>query len=234
MRMRDFWESLILAFLLAVFGRVFFLSVYKIPSSSMAPTLWPGDYILGSKFAYGVKVPFINTKLNAHAPERGDLVIFEYPDKKDVTFVKRVMGLPGDHIILKGNQLFINEVPFALQEVKESDIIGHWSDYPGKEYLKLYSETGMGFSHFVMHPTEEFSDPKAIHELGPFVVPPGEVFVLGDNRESSDDSRYWGTIPIQLIEGKVFFVWLSFDFNNKWAGNRLPSIRTERFLKFVQ
>lgn len=223
--MRDFWESLTLAFLLAVFIRVFFFSVYKIPTSSMAPTLWPGDFILASKISYGLQLPFLSTKVGMKYPKPGDLVVFQFPDKASVPYVKRVIGIAGDHILIKNNRIIVNDKELELKE-----IASQWNDFPGMQFMKFYEEEDVRGAHTIMH-TKEASSAK---ELGPFVVPPGEVFVLGDNREGSDDSRYWGSIPIQNIEGQVLFVWLSLDANEKWAGARIPKLRSERIFQWLK
>ncbi len=229
MRKRDFWEVLVLSIVLALIVKFTLVSVYKIPTSSMAPTLWPGDFILVSKVKYGLKLPFIANKIELNLPQRGDVVSFEYPGKLGTTFIKRIIGLPGDHIDIRGQDIFINDIKIKLTEVNSDSIKGSWAKYPGNEYLKIYNELLDNKTHFIVHTNE---NKKADSTLGPFVVPPNEYFVLGDNRESSDDSRYWGTIPFSLIEGKVIYIWLSLDHNNRWAGNKLPSIRKAR--TFIQ
>jgi signal peptidase I len=215
--MRDFWESVSLAFLLAIFIRVFFFSVYKIPTSSMAPTLWPGDFVLSSKISYGLQLPFSNTKIGLKYPKPGDLVIFQWPDKASVPYVKRVVGVAGDHVLIKDNKIIINDKELGLKEIENK-----WTGFPGMQFMKFFEEEDSRGTHTIMH-TKEAAIAK---ELGPFVVPPGEVFVLGDNREGSDDSRYWGSIPLQLIEGRVLFIWLSLDANTR--------LRSERIFRWLQ
>jgi signal peptidase I len=224
-KMRDFWESLTLAFLLAVFIRVFFFSVYKIPTSSMAPTLWPGDFILTSKISYGLQLPFLPYKIGSKYPKQGDLVVFQWSDKTNIPYVKRVIGIAGDHILIKNNKIIVNDTELQLTEIENK-----WSEFPGMQFMKFYEEEDARGKHTIMH-TKEAAETK---EFGPFVVPPGEVFVLGDNREGSDDSRYWGSIPLKLIEGRVLFVWLSLDSTGKWAGKYWPRIRTDRIFHWLQ
>jgi signal peptidase I len=223
--MRDFWESLTLAFLLAIFIRVFFFSIYKIPTSSMAPTLWPGDFVLSSKVSYGFQLPFLSFKIGSKYPKQGDLVVFQWPDKASVPYVKRVVGVAGDHILIKNNKIIVNDKELHLQEIEN-----RWIEFPGMQYMKFFEEEDTRGTHTIMH-TKEAAEAK---ELGPFVVPPGEVFLLGDNREGSDDSRYWGSIPLQMIEGRVLFVWLSLDVNDKWANNFWPKIRAERIFSWLR
>lgn len=225
MRIRDFWESLSLAVILALLIRLFFLSVYKIPSSSMAPTLWPGDFILASKVAYGVQLPFTNIRLAAKEPTRGDLIAFQWTDKAGTTYVKRVVGVAGDHILIKGSRLFVNE-----QELKLEEIENKWSQFPGMEYMRFYEEYDGNGKHTIMHTKELVAG----SDLGPFVVPPGEVFVLGDNREASDDSRYWGMVPVANIEAKVLWIWLSIEVHEAKAKRWIPRLRTERMFQWLQ
>ncbi|MES2856537.1 MAG: signal peptidase I [Bdellovibrionota bacterium] len=224
--MREYTESLVLALVVAIILRVFIVAAYKIPTSSMVPTLKVGDFIFAYKLPYGVPIPFSNgDRWAASMPIRGDVVVFRYPGNERVSYVKRVVGLPGDRISIKNKKLLINEVEAGYAPAPEALI----SDLPGAEYYSVATETFETSSHAVVRSKLDDAD-----FFGPVVVPPGHIFVLGDNRDSSDDSRYWGTVPAKNLEGRVVMIWMSFDWLERWAGDRLPSIRWERVFSSVQ
>jgi signal peptidase I len=184
----------------------------------MQPTLKPGDFIFSSRMSYGMQVPFSKTKLGASAPERGDLVVFTYPNQPTVSYVKRVVAIPGDRVQLKKNHLIINDVAYAYTKVEGDDI-----DNPNAELFDIYLEKSADEERKVIF--QKQSDQK---DFGPVVVPPGEIFLLGDNRDASDDSRYWGSVPVDQVAGRVFLIWLSLDWQKRWGGERYPSVRWQR------
>ncbi len=214
--MREYLESLLVAVLLAFALRFFVISAYKIPTGSMVPTLKVGDFI----FAY--RLPY---RLGAQLPKRGDVVVFRYPGNEQVNYVKRVIGLPGDKISIKDRKLFVNESEAHYQELPSSVI----SDLPGNEFYKVFEEDFAHSRHLVINSKEGPAE-----SFGPIVVAPGQVFVLGDNRDSSDDSRYWGTVPVQNLEGRVVLVWMSFDWLARWGNERFPSVRWSRVFTSVR
>jgi signal peptidase I len=218
--MREYTESLIVAVLLALVLRFFVISAYKIPTGSMVPTLKVGDFIFAFRLSYGVPIPFSGgAKAAIQLPERGDVVVFRFPGNESVNYVKRVIGLPGDRISIKNKRLFVNEIP-ATYEPLGSQVI---ADLPGKDYYSVFREKFEKSTRLVMSNNEDETD-----FFGPVVVPPNHVFVLGDNRDSSDDSRYWGSVPIKNLEGRVVLIWMSLDWQNRWGEGRLPSVRWER------
>jgi signal peptidase I len=158
-------------------------------------------------------------------PARGDVVVFRYPGNESVNYVKRVVGLPGDRIAIKNKKLFINEVEARYQSLPDETI----QDLPGKEYYSAFREAFAGSTHLVIKNRSDQSD-----SFGPVVVPPGHIFVLGDNRDSSDDSRYWGTVPARNLEGRVVMIWMSFDWINRWGNERYPSVRWDRVFQAVR
>ena len=194
-RWRDFIEILLLAFTIALFVRTFFLGFYRISTGSMAPSLRTGDFVWVSKISYGLSIPFTNLKLFETMPRKGDLVLFRYPDQPNSVHVKRVIGLAGDYIHIKQHQVKVNDTDFVLNPIVMPQNI----DLPGAEFMQFYSESNGSEVYNVMF--AQNSEPSK--DIGPLVVPPGEIFVMGDNRDASDDSRYWGSIPIQNIEGQV-------------------------------
>lgn len=224
--LREYTESLIVAVVLALLLRFFVISAYKIPTGSMVPTLKIGDFIFAYKLPYGVPVPFSGGNRWGQAlPERGDVVVFRYPGNESVNYVKRVVGLPGDHIALRDKRLIINDVESEYQPLS-NDVI---QDLPGNEYYSAFKEKFSGSSHFVIRNRADETD-----FFGPVVVPPGHVFVLGDNRDSSDDSRYWGAVPVSHLEGRVVMIWMSFDWLNRWGDERYPRVRWDRVFKAVR
>lgn len=219
-------ESLIVAVVLALILRFFVVSAYKIPTGSMAPTLKVGDFIFAYKLPYGIPVPFSDGhRWGQTSPGRGDVVVFRYPGNESVNYVKRVVGLPGDRIAIKDKKLLINDVEATYQALSEDAI----QDLPGNEYYRAFEENMLGSTHLVIKKSNDEAD-----FFGPVIVPPGHIFVLGDNRDSSDDSRYWGTVPIKNLEGRVILIWMSFDWLNRWADDRFPTVRWDRVFTSVR
>lgn len=232
--LREYLESLIVAIIVAVFLRVFVVSAYKIPTSSMVPSLMAGDFVFAYKLPYGIPIPFSETKLNANLPARGDVVVFRLPGNEAVNYVKRVVALPGEKVELKDKRLFINDVEATYEATGEQII----SSLPGHEYYAVAREKvgdpDSQSTHLVMNRRKEVEAGAAADSFGPMVVPPGHIFVLGDNRDSSDDSRYWGSVPAKNLEGRVFLVWLSLNWLERWGNDRIPEVRWERIFQRVQ
>ena len=177
---REYAEAAVIAILLALFIRTFVVQAFKIPSGSMEPTLLIGDHILVNKFIYGIKAPFLqNTLVPIEEPSRNDVIVFIYPVDKTKDFIKRVIGLPGDTIEMVGTKITNNGKPYA-------DKYGY------------YAERG--------NPGNGSNPPV---RFGPVKVPKGHYFVMGDNRDHSYDSRYWGFVPEKDIKGKAFVIYWS-------------------------
>lgn len=214
---KDYVLTLALAVVAALFVRTQLFTAYKVPTGSMQPALKPGDFIFSSRVAYGFRNPFGHGRWGESLPLRGDLVVFQYPHQPDVTYVKRIVALPGDRIQLKAGRVVINNEPFGYSPA------GHSDGSPNPDLFEILTEKAPeGVWDVIVQKGAPGRD------FGPIVVPPGEVFLLGDNRDASDDSRYWGTVPLSQIQGKALFIWLSLDYQNKWADNRWPQIRWER------
>ncbi len=210
---KDYLETVILAVFLALLIRTFVLSGYKVPTSSMAPSLIPGDFIFASRLHYGLRVPFTTTKIFSRLPDRGEVVVFNYPDQPRVHYVKRVIGLPGDKVEIKAGRLSLNDELFELTELEQiPSTEALLRDMPKEftEYFKIFREKHKEQKRWI-----SLQKAGTLKDFGPFIVPPNEVFLLGDNRDSSDDSRYWGTVPINHIEAKVLCIWLSLDWSGK-------------------
>ena len=203
---------------LVFFLRSFLYEPFKIPSSSMVPTLLVGDLILVNKFTYGIRLPVLNKKIiQINDPQRGDVMVFKYPRDMSQDYIKRVVGVPGDKITYANKRLTVNGV-----EVKYTAL----DDYLDDErlvYNKQYQEGLTGVTHRILNsdraPTlnpaevQQFplKDESCTYTYDSFtcVVPKGNYFMMGDNRDNSLDSRYWGFVPDRNIVGKAFFVWMN-------------------------
>ncbi|MEC5405317.1 signal peptidase I [Paraburkholderia sp. MPAMCS5] len=198
--------------------RSFVVEPFKIPSGSMVPTLLVGDFILVNKFDYGIRLPIVNTKITAGRPlERGDVVVFRYPKDESVDYIKRVIGLPGDTIAYQDKQLTINGKP-----VSETPL----PDYLDEErlgYAKQFEENLDGRKNAILNNPAvppfivgaedyPYRDNCTYNARGVICkVPPGNYFMMGDNRDNSADSRYWGFAPDKNIVGRAFFIWMNFS-----------------------
>jgi signal peptidase I len=185
--------------------RSFIAEPFRIPSASMLPTLHVGDFILVNKFAYGIRLPVLNTKvIETGEPERGDVVVFRYPNNPEIDYIKRVVGLPGDKVGYFDKTIYINGKPVEHIEKEKDDSLINL--VPAR--IQLHSEQLGEHKHNVL------IDYDIRRIEGETVVPEGEYFVMGDNRDNSNDSRYWGTVPEQNLVGKAFFIWMSWDWNS--------------------
>ena len=200
---RSFFPILLIVLVL----RSFIAEPFRIPSGSMMPTLLVGDFILVNKFTYGIRLPVINTKIVAlNEPQRGDIVVFRYPKDPTVDYIKRVIGLPGDKIAYQDKTLIINGTPVNSISLGEYQGVGQGSDMTGAEHL---SENLTGVEHDILN------RPYALSAEGVYTVPEGYYFMMGDNRDNSNDSRYWGFVPEQNLVGKAFFIWMNWDLQHK-------------------
>lgn len=179
--------------------RSFIVEPFRIPSGSMLPTLEVGDFILVNKFAYGLRLPVLNRKIVAISePERGDVVVFRYPRNPSVDYIKRVVGVPGDRVAYYNKRLTINGEEAALQPVgPAAEQICSFDGNPGEVSMEQLGEQLHAMMICPGQPTVE----------GQFVVPEGQYFVMGDNRDNSNDSRFWGTVPEGNLVGKAFMIW---------------------------
>lgn len=235
----DFWPVLAVVLVL----RSFLFEPFNIPSDSMVPTLETGDFILVNKFDYGVRLPIINKKIiDVNEPKRGEVIVFRYPANPKISYIKRVVGLPGDHIESRAGNLFINgqkvlTASTQINRVKDAE-------FAGKIKINYLLETLGEHQHLVRHlegvdpvigtyneammMQDESKIPFVAKENTTFVnskgqdwevtVPKGQYFAMGDNREQSSDSRIWGFVPEENLAGRAFFVWM-----HKEPGLHLPS-----------
>lgn len=194
---RSFFPIILIVLLL----RSFLGEPFRIPSGSMIPTLEVGDFILVNKFAYGLRAPVFHTMLvPVGEPKRGDVAVFRYPRDPSKDFIKRVVGLPGDKLAYRGKVLYINGVRQALNPR------GLYSSTdPRFQYATEYVEQLGDLEHAVL------INPRRTSRGWTFTVPEGEYFVMGDNRDGSDDSRSWGTVPARNLVGRAKLIWMSWD-----------------------
>jgi len=212
------WTAGLFPVILAVFVlRSFLFEPFKIPSGSMIPTLLVGDLILVNKYTYGLRLPVVNTKLTeGRPPQRGDVMVFRYPPKPSLDYIKRVVGVPGDEVAYLNKRLTINGQPVPKQPLPD------FFDGDSMRYSRHFQETLDGKTHRVLNDEDR---PAFIPGAEDFPwrdncrysvegvvckVPPGHYFMMGDNRDNSLDSRYWGFVPDRNIVGKAVFIWMNF------------------------
>ena len=209
---RSFFPVILIVFVL----RSFVVEPFRIPSGSMIPTLLVGDFILVNKYTYGIRLPIINKKIvSLNDPERGDVMVFRYPDKPSLDYIKRVVGVPGDTVVYRNKRLYING---ELQPLAEAP------DYLHPErmlYSRRFTETLNGVKHDILNDDSQ-APGISRHRQFPYAdqcsynaeglsckVPAGHYFMMGDNRDSSEDSRTWGFVPDANVVGKAFFIWFN-------------------------
>ncbi|MFA5663506.1 signal peptidase I [Castellaniella sp.] len=210
----SFFPVILFVFLL----RSFVVEPFRIPSGSMLPTLENGDLILVNKYEYGIRLPVVNRKiLDLGSPQRGDVVVFRYPVDPAVDYIKRVVGLPGDVVEYRHKQLYLNGSP--VPRTRDGDFY----EPDRANYVAQYLEQLGTVSHRILLNTQASQDLMPITRFPDFsdcsyraggvrcTVPPGHYFVMGDNRDNSLDSRYWGFVPDRNLVGRAFFIWMNFS-----------------------
>ncbi len=214
--MVDYAESFFPVLLFVLIIRSFIAEPFRIPSGSMFPTLLVGDFILVNKSAYGVKLPVLNTKIiETGEPERGDVIVFRYPEDPRLDYIKRVIGIPGDKISYINKTLRINNEVVSVE--RQNVYMPPNKTMPDSREIE-YKENLTDAGHNILMNTNRLSDNIE------FVVPPKKYFVMGDNRDNSRDSRYWGYVPEENLRGKAFMIWMNWDnVNTTVMFNRIGS-----------
>lgn len=202
---REYFEAICVAVILALFIRTFVVQAFKIPSGSMLPTLLIGDHLLVNKFIYGIRVPFTGKILvPIKNPKHGDVVVFKFPKDRSIDYIKRVVGTPGDTVEIKAKKVFINGKPI-------SDTHAH-----------------------VSSPTILKANASPRDNFGPILVPKDRIFVMGDNRDNSYDSRFWGFVDQNDVLGKAFILYWSWDIDKPlFSFERFTSIRLGRLANLI-
>jgi len=191
--LREYVEAIIIAVILALFIRTFIVQAFKIPSGSMEPTLLIGDHILVNKFTYGIKIPFIDyTIIEINKPHQNDVIVFKYPNNPKIDYIKRVVAVEGDTIEIINKKIFINGEPFIDTHGSYLDSTIHPRSFDRRDNIE------------------------------PLTVPKGKLFVMGDNRDNSYDSRFWNFVDLKAVRGKAFLIYWSWDV-------RLPFLSLGRF-----
>ncbi len=202
---REYFEAICVAILLALFIRTFVVQAFKIPSGSMLPTLLIGDHLLVNKFIYGIRVPFTGKILvPIKSPKHGDVVVFRFPKDRSIDYIKRVVGTAGDTVEIKDKKVFING-----QAIEDPH------------------------AHFTS-PAVLDANASPRDNLGPILVPEQRIFVMGDNRDNSYDSRFWGFVDQRDILGKAFILYWSWDIDKPlFSLDRFASIRLSRLANLI-
>lgn len=208
----EYARSFFPIFLIVLVLRSFVAEPFRIPSGSMMPTLLVGDFILVNKFGYGIRLPVAEVKvIDVGKPDRGDVIVFRSPENPATPFIKRVVGLPGDQIA------YYNKVLYVNGDAAEQVVLGEYAGDGSAESMSgasLRNEQLNGHVHkiLVQPGSPDFTE-------GRMVVPEGHYFVLGDNRDNSRDSRFWGTVPDELLIGRAFMIWMSWDWGHgiQWS-----------------
>jgi len=207
-------------FLIVLILRSFIFEPFRIPSASMMPTLLIGDFILVNKYEYGLRLPVIYNKFyENNIPGRGDVVVFRYPENPKIPYIKRIIGLPGDKIAYYNKTLYINDV--LAEQTTNGDYFAFGSGITMKGSLLISEDLG-NINHEILIDPERNSLEFVTR------VPDSHYFVLGDNRDNSKDSRYWGFVPEENLVGRAFFVWMNWDGKNK------PVVNFNRIGKFIK
>ncbi len=235
---KEYLEALAIAVIVALILRMFVVQAFRIPTGSMKDTLMVGDFLLVNKFVYGIRTPdrLPGTRVEIphirfpafKQPRRGDIIIFEYPRDKTIDYIKRCIGLPGDTIEIRNNTVYINGRPEGVQELIDTK-------YDPREeatfaYYRVALENGARYT------IRKRADGRTNgRHYGPVIVPPGHYFMMGDNRDNSSDSRYWGFMPQDNILGKALIIYFSFDkyrLNPTW--NVFAAIRWNRIFNIIR
>jgi signal peptidase I len=204
----EYARSFFPVLLLVLVVRSFVAEPFRIPSQSMLPTLQVGDFIVVNKFTYGLRLPVLHWELvDFGEPERGDVIVFRYPPEPSVNYIKRVVGVPGDRIAYYNRRVLINGEPVELERVGEYAPPGGGGV---RRLIELRERLGEKMHSLVLDPNGESPE-------GEFVVPEDQYFVLGDNRDHSNDSRRWGYVPASNLVGKAELIWMHWS----WSGNGL-------------
>ncbi|MDX8390913.1 MAG: signal peptidase I [Mariprofundaceae bacterium] len=208
---REWTESLLIIAIIAIVIRSFIIAPFKIPSSSMVPTLEVGDYLFVLRYSYGLRIPFTDIQFYPQVPERGDVAVFDFPEDRSKDYIKRIVALPGDEVRYKLNKLYINGVEMPL--TADGNRAYFMAD-GSVDISNHFQERIFDVNHSVLRKEYSIRD-------GVWKVPEGKFFVLGDNRNNSRDSRFWGFVPQSHLVGEAVIIWWSWD-------NHKGNVRWER------
>jgi signal peptidase I len=231
---REYVESIGVAVLIALFLRAFVVEAFKIPSGSMIPTLQVGDHIFVNKFIYGVRIPGTNIKIGEHyrAPKRGEVIVFIYPKEPDKDFIKRIVAIPGDTVEMRDNQVIVNGQPVErvhstgdCRYMDYDENYGRWEERRCEEWKEKLND-GSTYTTIYNRNGGLASWPQQDYQKQWQKVPADSVLVMGDNRDNSHDSRFWGFVPFDLIKGKAMIIW--------WSTGEPEGVRFGRMFHFIR
>lgn len=210
---KEWIEPFLIAAVVALFIRQFVVEAFKIPSGSMIPTLTIGDHLLVNKFVYGPRIPFTDTRIFTwKEPKRGEIIVFKYPENESKNFIKRVVGVPGDKITITKGTLSVNDQPVRLVPAENPAGVSESEQLSTPRKARVYEEQ-LG----VMRHRIQYLHDQSDNNFGPLLVPKDSVFVMGDNRDNSQDSRVWGFVQFNKILGRALIIYWSWDGNDRWV-----------------
>lgn len=204
-----------MVFFLALLVRLFVLSSFRVSSAAMMPQFFPGDYILSLRSAYGITLPFSGMQVGQKVPKRGDVVILRSPEDESLTYVARIIGVPGDRLEMRANALSVNNELADYRAVQSRS-------FNQSNKIEVIEEQFSWGKQLVL------LDSSKTQSFGPVIVPPGQLFVLGDYRQKSFDSRYFGSVPQANIEGRVIMIWFSLDWSETKSQDTAAKVRWKR------
>jgi len=217
---REYFETIVTVGIIALFVTTFVVQAFKIPTGSMKSTLLIGDHLLVNKFVYGKKPGFMGKLLPYSEPKRGDVIVFKYPNDPDMAYVKRLIGMPGDTVEMIGRTVFINgeelKENYNVKDDEDGNIISTVSNDPEKKYEVQYFNPFGDRAHW-----------------GPYEVPEGNYFAMGDNRDNSQDSRYWQFVPRDYMLGRPLLIYWSFETARDEYLRTSPGERIKRITDVV-
>jgi len=217
--LKEWVLTIAVAFAVAFLFRTTIASPRHIPTGSMIPTIKIGEFIFVGMFSYDWHIPFTRKTFSKRAdPQRGDIVVFEYPLDPDKDYIKRVIGIPGDIIEVRDKRIILNGVPLKLEVTENRTVLDDLEPKYDLSRISIFNETIGDVTHHII-----WLNDRSAYDMDPVQVPRDSFFVMGDNRDDSQDSRAWGFVPREKLLGKAGFIWFSFDKSH------VPFLRFERF-----
>ena len=209
---KEWIEPFLIAAIVALFIRQFGVEAFKIPSGSMIPTLTIGDHLLVNKFIYGPRIPFTDSRIFSwKTPQRGEIIVFKYPEDESKNFIKRVVGLSGDKIEIRKGKLYINDQVVPVTQVESPENSGQQLN-PYFAKPRIFDEQLGTVNHRIQYLRDQSGN-----DFGPVLIPKESVFVMGDNRDNSQDSRVWGFVKENKILGRALIIYWSWDGTDHWV-----------------